>query len=471
MGRRPRKKRLATGLPITGLHPSGKAYGRFEGRRVFVNGAIPGETADVEITYGGHDYLTGEIKHLHKPHPARTSPVCRHAGICGGCAWQHIEYPHQLVLKHGLVSEALEHAGHYGLSVLPVIPSPSPFFYRNRLEYTFSATRWFYPGEGDIEDPAERLALGFHVEGMNERVADITECHLQPPPSHQISRQAKIRAVQAGIPFYNFKEGSGMLRNLEIRTTTAGQIWVALGFTKEPGEREFAFLKELTEVFTEVDGWLWSVLADARKALPSSDYQMYGGNGDDLKEEINGLTLKSGMGSFFQPNMLQAPRMFDLIRSLAGIAPGENVYDLYCGSGAIALHLATQAGKITGIEGSAKAVEEARENASLNGFEHCTFVCGDVLETFTPEFIASHGRPDVLILDPPRSGTLIEIKKHMLALQPRRIVYVSCNPQSLARDLKMLLNGYTVARIQPIDMFPQTPHVETIVVLDRKEAL
>ncbi len=256
------------------------------------------------------------------------------------------------------MSEALEHAGlwpertsGHPIPFSLLLPQPSRI---HLLGHPL-----VYPGEGDIEDPAERLALGFHVEGMNERVADITECHLQPPPSHQISRQAKIRAVQAGIPFYNFKEGSGMLRNLEIRTTTAGQIWVALGFTKEPGEREFAFLKELTEVFTEVDGWLWSVLADARKALPSSDYQMYGGNGDDLKEEINGLTLKSGLGSFFQPNYAAGTPNVRSDPQPGRYCPRRKRVRPLLRKRRIALHLATLAGKITGIEGSAKAVEEA----------------------------------------------------------------------------------------------------------------
>jgi 23S rRNA (uracil1939-C5)-methyltransferase len=459
---------MATGLSITGLHPSGKAYGRFEGRRVFVNGAIPGETADVEITYGGQDFLTGEIKHLHTEHPARTRPVCRHAGTCGGCAWQHIRYDHQLELKQTLVAEALEHAGHHGLSVLPVIPSPSPLFYRNRLEYTFSATRWFYPGEGEVENPADRLALGFNVEGLAGRVEDILECYLQPPPTHAISRRAKELAAQAGIPFYNFRDGNGMLRNLEIRTTSAGQIWAAFGFTSEPTRREFAFMQEMTKICPEVNAWLWNVLKDARKALAAENYHFVAGEGETLTETVNGLTMIAGMGSFFQPNSPQAPGLFALIRNLAEIMPGETVYDLYCGVGAIALHLSAQAGKVVGIEGAPQAVAEARENARLNGSGNCTFVCGDVLETFTPDFAKAYGHPDVLILDPPRSGTLIEIKKHILALQPRRIIYVSCNPQSLARDLKMLLNGYTSVCLQPIDMFPQTPHVETIAVLDRR---
>jgi 23S rRNA (uracil1939-C5)-methyltransferase len=348
-----------------------------------------------------------------------------------------------------------------------VVPSDQQIFYRNRIEYSFSATRWFYEEEGDVDDPVKRLAVGFNIESRADRVLDIEECFLQPEPSHHISRVAKEIAIKQELAFWNLKQKTGLLRNLEIRNNTHGDTIAIVGFVYDEPALIQDYLTELSSSFPALSGLFYTVLADPLKGINGTVLKFSGQN-DFITEISSNQQFRIQPEGFYQTNPVQAANMFHLIRNLAGAKHDDLVYDLYTGSGAIAITLAADAGRVVGIEGMPSAVEEANQNAKLNNIENCYFVCGDVLKTFTPAFCEQYGKPDIIILDPPRSGTLIEIKKTMLQAKPRSIIYVSCNPAALAKDLKMLTSEYVIDTIQPVDMFPHTHHIETVVKLNLK---
>jgi 23S rRNA (uracil1939-C5)-methyltransferase len=458
---------LIPDFELTAMHPDGKPYGFNRGRRVFVSGGIPGEKLTISMEKRQTGYFMADIEKITAPSPFRTRPFCKHAGLCGGCNWQHIAYDHQLELKRGIISEALTRQGIDFTEIKPVIPSDQQIFYRNRIEYSFSATRWFYEEEGDVDDPVKRLAVGFNIESRADRVLDIEECFLQPEPSHHISRVAKEIAIKQELAFWNLKQKTGLLRNLEIRNNTHGDTMAIVGFVYDEPALIQDYLTELSSSFPALSGLFYTVLADPLKGINGTVLKFSGQN-DFITEISSNQQFRIQPEGFYQTNPAQAAYIFHLIRNLAGAKPEDLVYDLYTGSGAIAITLATDAGRVVGIEGMPSAVEEANQNAKLNNIENCSFVCGDVLKTFTPAFCEQYGNPDIIILDPPRSGTLIEIKKTMLQAKPRSIIYVSCNPAALAKDLKMLTTEYVIDTIQPVDMFPHTHHIETVVKLNLK---
>lgn len=466
MGRRPYKRKTAPGMVIEGMHPDGRAWGFFSGRKVYLSDAIPGETADVEVVYGKEVFLEGRIKQLIHPHPDRVDPFCPHFGICGGCTWQHISYPGQLKLKKQLLADVLMRRGLPVDNLQDVIPSEPHRFYRNRLEFSFSNLRWFHESEGRIEDPRDRLAIGFNARGLYGRVIDINQCFLANPAFVDIAQKIKQSAIDEGLSFFDFKTGEGRLRSLELRSTSGGQVQALVGFAVKPSEEERNWLQHLVAEIPTVHSWYYLVWNNAFRADFPSEIQHISGD-EFLIELYNGLNIRYSVSGFSQANIFLAPEMFRFVSTLVNSGVGTHVYDLYSGSGVIGLHLAAQGARVTGIEAHGAAVDDARENARINGLEQCSFFQGDVLTTFNPDFMERHGRPDILILDPPRSGTLKEILKNILLSRPSEVVYVSCNPQALARDLALLVPPYKIRCIQPFDMFPHTPHLETVAFLTR----
>lgn len=466
MGRRPYKRKIAPGMVIEGIHPDGRAWGFFSGRKVYLADAIPGETADVEVVYGKEVFLEGRIKQLIHPHPERFVPFCPHFGVCGGCTWQYISYPGQLVLKKQLLAEALMRRGLPVDNLQDVIPSKPNRYYRNRLEFSFSNLRWFDESEGRIEDPRDRLAVGFNARGLFGRVIDIRQCYLANPAFVDLAQKIKQSAVDGSLSFFDFKTGDGRLRSLELRSTSGGQVQALVGFAARPSEEEGNWLQRLVAEIPIIHSWYYLVWNNAfRVDFPAEIHHV---SGDPfLYEQHNGLNIRYSVSGFSQANLFLASELFSFISHQVHVKAGTHVYDLYSGSGVIGLHLAARGARVTGIEAHGAAVDDARENARINGFEQCSFYEGEVLTTFTREFMERHGKPDILILDPPRSGTLKEILKNILQSGVPEVVYVSCNPQALARDLALLVPVYQIRNIQPFDMFPHTPHLESVTLLRR----
>lgn len=449
------------------MHPDGKAYGFDRGRRVFVPGSIPEELLTITMEKRQIGYFVAETICIEQASSFRTQPFCKHAGLCGGCNWQHISYDYQLRLKSEIIKEALIKQQIDFNIIEPVIPSPLTTHFRNRTEYSFSSSRWFYESEGKITDPLNRLALGFNPEGMNERIIDIEECWLQPPPAHHFSRLVKNLAILHQLEFWNPRLKTGIIRNLELKNNTANQWMLIVGFTVND-TRINQYLNDLKNNLPHETQLYYTILDDAAKAIGGEANSCTHTN-YEVFEYSGNLKFRIRPDGFYQTNPLQAANLFKLVSKLAAAKPMDVVYDLYTGAGTIALHLAQQANFVLGIESNQKSIEDANYNAQLNGIANVRFIQGDVLETFTPSFIDSNPKPSIIILDPPRSGTLIEIKKTILYAQPHTIIYVSCNPAALAKDLKMLTTAYTTAHIQPIDMFPHSHHIETVVKLVRRD--
>lgn len=458
-------KRILKDIRLVKMHPNGKCFGYAGNRRVFAGYGIPGETVDIGDLTGHGDSLSGSV--INAPlSVSRVSPTCGHFGLCGGCEWQHISYDKQLLLKGDILSDILKKHSISTEMLQAPVPAPSQLRYRHRMEYTFSTRRWYYGHEGKISDPSERLAMGFHLAENPHKIVDIKECYLHGEPSLSIALDLKRWAIDNQIPFFDPKEKKGILKGLVVKSTGTGEVMVIVilaGDEPHLADRITDYLYKTHSGITS----LYHVLLSPGTEEPVSAHVHCSKTQSVIKEQCNGLRFRISPGSFYQPNPIQAARIFDAIRNLAGCRSSDTVYDLYSGIGTIGLHLASLAGQITGIEGSFSAVEDARANSKLNGLNNAQFIHGDVMETFTTGFIRHNGSPDIIILDPPRSGTMIEIKKTILSAAPRRVIYLSCDPVSLARDLRMLLNGYTIAHIIPFDQFPQTHHIETLVILDR----
>jgi len=424
---------------FTRMHSGGRAAGIADAhtpnpKQIYADHAIPGEEAEVEILRRQRGFRQGVVHRLIKPSPNRVAPFCPHASVCGGCNWQHIDYPTQLFWKREILVDALAKYGIVTPPVPEVIPSELTIGYRNKSEYAF------------VSEPEP--VFGFHQRDDNRKVFACEVCFLQAPHVHQI---AKTIFMLAG----------DMLQALQIRTTTLRNTFCVLTFNKErlttlESDATIRFLGRLKEVLPEVDGWFYR---------NDSEWVCFGGS-ERLEEAIDDIRLIYSPQAFFQPNPLQAAALYRQVKEYAALSGTETVYDLYTGVGSIACYLAAKAKLVVGIEGNGDAVRDAVENARINGLSNTLFITGDILETFTPEFIDHHPKADVVVLDPPRSGTLIEIKKALLYAAPKKIIYVSCNPVSLAWDLKQLCaGGYRVTALQPFDMFPHTHHVETVCLL------
>lgn len=470
MARKRRELPLIEGLEITTLAAEGKAMGRHDDMVVFVPMTVPGDVVDVQIHNKRRRFMEGSVVRYIVRSPLRVEPFCEHFGVCGGCKWQNLPYEEQLRFKREQVFDQLTRIGKLDLPpVAPTLGSAETTFYRNKLEFTFAPRRWMTYEEvaagGDIDAGA---ALGFHIPGRFDKVMDVHRCWLQPDPSNDIRLETKRFCEEHGYSFYDIRQHSGLMRNLVIRTASTGKVMVIVVFAEEDRPRIAALLDHLRDRFPAITSLMYMVNAKLNDSTGDIDAVLWSGR-DHIFEEMEGLRFKIGPKSFYQTNSRQAYELYKVARSFADLHGDETVYDLYTGTGTIANFVARHCARVVGIEYVPEAIEDAKHNSALNGIDNTAFFAGDMKDVLNDAFIARHGRPDVVILDPPRAGVHEDVIATILRAAPRRIVYVSCNPATQARDLALLAGDYRVTAVQPVDMFPHTHHVENVVRLERLE--
>ena len=467
-----RKKKtdiILENVVIEGVAAEGKAIARIDGVVLFVEYAVPGDVVNVKIIKKKKNYMEGVISSMIKPSEQRAEPFCEHFGICGGCKWQHLPYEMQLQAKQQQVYDQLVRIGHLSIpEISPIIPSDNTRYYRNKLEFTFSSKRWIYGDENPEElSPQERCGLGFHVGRFFDKVLDIKHCWLQKEPSNRIRLFMKDYALSHGLEFYNIRENTGFLRNMVVRSNTAGDIMLTVVFAFEDHSLMDPFLSSIYEAFPEIKSLYYVINSKLNDSISDQECILFRGD-DAIWERMENLRFKIGPKSFYQTNSEQAYKLYSAARNLAALEGGEVVYDLYTGTGTIAQFVSAKAAKVIGIEYVKEAIDDANVNAEANGITNCSFYAGDMKDVLTSDFIKENGTPEVMIIDPPRAGMHPDVVKSILEAAPQRIVYVSCNPASQARDLAMMSEKYEITAVQPVDMFPQTIHVENICALKRK---
>ena len=436
------------------------------GRILFVEFAVPGDVVDVRITRKKSNFLEGRIIELKKPSKDRLEPFCEHFGTCGGCRWQPLPYEIQLKAKQRQVFDQLTRIGHLEVPEFsPIIGSEKTKFYRNKLEFSASDKRWILPDEDpETLGEADRCGLGFHVGKFFDKVLDIKHCSLQPEPSNSIRLFIKDYAIRNKLSFYNIRENHGFLRNMFVRTTDDGQVMLIICFGQDsPAIRPL--LEAVCEHFPELTSLYYVVNTKLNDSISDQNCILFRG-AEAIYEKMEGLRFKIGPKSFYQTNTGQALQLYRKAREFAGLSGNEVVYDLYTGTGTIAQFVSSQASKVIGIEYVPEAIEDARANAAANGIDNCSFFAGDMKDILTDAIIARHGQPDVMIVDPPRAGMHPDVVATILRAEPGRIVYVSCNPASQARDIAIMAEKYRITAVQPVDMFPHTQHVENICLLE-----
>ncbi|MGM9762943.1 MAG: 23S rRNA (uracil(1939)-C(5))-methyltransferase RlmD [Candidatus Cryptobacteroides sp.] len=456
-------------ITIEAVAAEGKALAHVDGAVVFVQFAVPGDVVDIKVTKKKKNYMEGFILRMKKPSEHRLEPFCQYFGVCGGCKWQPLPYEMQLQAKQQQVYDQLVRIGHLDVPELsPIIGSDEVQFYRNKLEFTFSQRRWIYENEDpETMSDKERCGLGFHVGRFFDKVLDIDFCYLQPEPSNEIRNFIRSYALEHGLSFFNIREHSGFLRNMFVRTTEKGEVMLIICFYYEDSDARTALLDAVSEAFPQIVSLYYVVNGKANDSISDQDCILYKGE-EAIYEYMEGLKFKIGPKSFYQTNTKQAYKLYSVAREYAALTGSEVVYDLYTGTGTIAQFVSSKAAKVIGIEYVPEAIEDAKINAAGNGIKNCDFFAGDMKDVLTDEFVARHGRPDVIILDPPRAGIHPDVAKVILNAAPERMVYVSCNPASQARDLEILCRDYVITAVRPVDMFPQTHHVENVVALKRK---
>ena len=453
---------------VTDAGAKGKAIAKApDGRVIFINNAVPGDVIDVQTVKQRKAYYEGTAIAIHEKSPKRTEPVCKHFGTCGGCKWQNMQYEAQLEYKQREVENNLRRLGKLELpEVTPISGSEDIYFYRNKMEFSFSDSKWLtlkqIKSDEIIED---RNALGFHIPGMWDKILDIDKCWLQRDPSNAIRNGVKEFATQNDIPFFNTRNQEGLLRTLMIRTTSTGELMVLIQFFKDEKEPRELVLNYLKETFPEITSLLYVINEKGNDTIYDQEVICFAGR-DHIFEEMEGLRFKINAKSFYQTNSEQAYQLYKITRDFAGLTGDETVFDLYTGTGTIAQFVAKKAGKVVGVEAVPDAITAARENAQLNGIENVEFYVGDMKNVFNEAFVAQHGKPDVVITDPPRDGMHKDVVDQLINIKAPRIVYVSCNSATQARDLALLDPYYKIVKVQPVDMFPQTHHVENVVLLE-----
>jgi len=456
-------------VTIEAVAAEGKALAHVDGTVLFVQFAVPGDIVDVKVTKKKKNYMEGFILRMVSPSPDRLEPFCEHFGICGGCKWQPLPYAMQLKAKQQQVYDQLVRIGRLDIpEISPIVPSGQTTCYRNKLEFTFSRRRWIEAGEDpDGLSESERSGLGFHVGRFFDKVLDIKHCWLQKEPSNEIRLFVKEYAVAHGLSFFDIREHTGFLRNMFIRTAENGDVMLVMCFYHEDEKERKGLLDAVSEAFPQITSLYYVINGKANDSIADRECILYKGD-EAIFEEMEGLRFKIGPKSFYQTNTGQAYRLYCVAREFAGLTGNEVVYDLYTGTGTIAQFVSSMASKVIGIEYVPEAIEDAKENAKNNGIDNCEFYAGDMKDILTDGFVARHGRPDVVILDPPRAGIHPDVAKVILDAEPSKIVYVSCNPASQARDLAILCEKYSVTAVRPVDMFPHTHHVENVVAMRLK---
>ena len=469
MGRGRKSKPCLEGVLITDIGAEGKAIARVDDMVVFTTHVIPGDVVDLQVTKKRAKYMEAVVKRVVVQSPDRVPAFCEHFEVCGGCKWQFLPYEKQLYYKQKQVADQLRRIGRIELpEITPILGSAKTTNYRNKLEFGFSNRRWLtYEEIGTESEDMNKNALGFHVPGMFDKIININKCWLQGDPSNQIRNFIKEYADDHNLEFFDRKIQSGLLRNIIIRTSTTGDVMLIVCFFSEQKENREKLLAAVASEFPQITSLVYVINGKGNDTIHDQEILVYKGN-DYILEEMEGLKFKIGPKSFYQTNSEQAYELYKVARDFAGLKGTEVVYDLYTGTGTIANFIARNVREVVGIEYVPEAIEDAHVNSELNGISNTSFFAGDMKKILTSEFIARHGRPDVIITDPPRAGMDEEVVKTILEAAPEKVVYVSCNPATQARDLALMDEAYQVTRIQPVDMFPHTHHVENVVLLEMR---
>ncbi len=469
LARKKKELPLLEQVEITGVAAEGKALARVDDMVVFVPFVAPGDVVDLQLYRKKHKYAEGRVVKVHSYSPLRVEPFCQHFGVCGGCKWQHLPYEYQLQFKQQQVVDNLTRIGKVELpEISPIKGSAKQRFYRNKLEFTFSNKSWLTFEELQSEQEFDcRNALGFHIPNMFDKVLDIKKCWLQDDISNRIRLSIRAFALEHGYEFFDLREQRGLLRNMIVRTASTGEIMLIVVFYEPDHEKIKALMQHVADCFPEITSLLYIVNQKANDTITDQEVHLFRGR-DYILETMEGLQFKVGPKSFYQTNSEQAYELYKVARDFASLTGEELVYDLYTGTGTIANFVSRQARKVIGIEYVPEAIEDAKVNAELNGLENTLFFAGDMKDILTTGFIEQYGRPDVIITDPPRAGMHDDVIKTILFAAPKRIVYVSCNPATQARDLSLLDAHYKVTKVQPVDMFPHTQHVENVVLLEQR---
>lgn len=468
--RRKNKRQTFEHVEVIDAGAKGKSVGKApDGRVIFLSNAVPGDVVDVMTTKKKSAYFEGVATHFHTLSDKRTTPECQHFGTCGGCKWQHMGYGHQLYFKQREVENNLKRIGNLELpEVSAILGSKKEYFYRNKMEFSFSNSRWLTQKEIALDrDFEDRNALGFHIPGMWDKILDIKKCHLQEDPSNAIRLEVKNFANANNLAFFDPRNQKGLLRTLMIRTASTGEIMVLIQFFEDQKKERELLLNHLKQKFPEITSLQYVINPKQNDTIYDQEVVCFSGR-DHIFEEMEGLRFKINAKSFYQTNSEQAHALYNVARDFAGLTGNELVYDLYTGTGTIAQFVSKKAKKVVGVESVPEAIEDAKANAVLNGISNVEFFVGDMKNVFNDAFIAQHGSPDVIITDPPRDGMHKQVVEQLLQVAPPKIVYVSCNSATQARDLALMKDTYKVTKVQPVDMFPQTHHVENVVLLEKR---
>ena len=469
MGKRRKDYPLIEGLQITTLAAEGKAMGKHDNQVVFVPMTLPGDVVDVQIRKHHRRYMEGTVVRFVEKSPLRVEPFCQHFGTCGGCKWQNLPYEEQLKQKRQQVEDQLVRIGHLDIpEVMPCLGSERTREYRNKLEFTFADKRWLtYEEVASGADIAAEPAVGFHIPGCFDKVLDIEKCHLQVDLSNKIRLAAKHFCIENGYSFHNARAHEGLMRTMVVRTASTGEVMVIVVFNENDTERINALMSHLQSSFPEITSLIYMINEKWNDSLGDREPICFAGK-DHIIEEMEGLKFKVGPKSFYQTNSEQAYELYKVTREFADIKEDDILYDLYTGTGTIANFCARRAKKVVGVEYVPEAIEDAKINSAINNIDNTTFYAGDMKDVLSDSFVARNGQPDVIILDPPRAGVDEKVLEVIKRAAPERMVYVSCNPSTQARDLAILSDMYEILAVQPVDMFPHTHHVENVVKLRKR---
>lgn len=470
MGRKKTDKIVFENVEILDAGAKGVSVAKApDGKVIFIPNVVPGDVADIQTFKKRKAYYEGKAIKTHKFSEHRVEPVCEHFGVCGGCKWQNMKYSQQLFYKNQEVYNNLKRIGKIELPEFePILGSEKQFFYRNKMEFGFSSSRWMTDAEIQSgEDLDNKNAVGFHIPRMWDKILDIKKCHLQQDPSNAIRNEIRRFANENNLTFYNPRNHEGLLRTLMIRTASTGEIMVLIQFFEKDKDGIDLMMNFLADRFPEITSLQYVINQKLNDTLYDQDIILFKGR-DYILEEMEGLHFSINAKSFYQTNSEQAYELYSITRDFAGLTGEELVYDLYTGTGTIAQFVSKKAKKVIGVEAVPEAIADAKENAKRNNITNCEFFVGDMKNVFNDEFIATHGQPDVIITDPPRDGMHKDVVEQILKIAPKKVVYVSCNSATQARDLALMDEMYKVTRVRPVDMFPQTHHVENVVLLERK---
>lgn len=463
-----RRNKVVKNVKIESVASGGKGLARADGKVIFVDYGVPGDEADVRLTRNKKDYAEGVVLDLLRPSELRIEPFCEHFFHCGGCRWQHLGYPDQLRFKAEVVEEAFRRTGGTtDYELLPILGCEQTTGYRNKFEYTFSRQGWFTQQQIDSGDELERRSLGFHVAGQFQRVVHVNHCHLQDGEGNRIREQLYRYALESDFTFFDHREQKGLLRNLTMRFTTTGQRMLMVHFGEDNPEAIRDMMDYLAETIPGIDSLQYVINTKGNDTIYDLETQVWKG-ADHIVEELGDVRFRIGPKSFFQTNSRQAKTLYDVVAGMAGLQPDDLLYDLYTGIGSIALYLAGRCREVVGVETVPEAVADALVNAELNGVTNAVFEAGSSERVLSEGFLMQHGKPDVVITDPPRAGMHRDVIDFLKMAAPRRIVYVSCNPVTQARDTALLAEEYRLVKMQPVDMFPHTYHIENVALLERR---